>query len=507
MACRAVGSKEGEEPPAATPMGVHADPILGEPLVVNGEEISLEEIRRYALLVSPARDLYELAKIQVLIDREIRRQIEEEGKTAEDFAVPPEEIDDAIEDPGQVAQVKQTRQFKKVFLPENPHEYPPPTVAALDRRGGDESILDVLIEDWDRQQDQPTEETAADETDPGQHIFERMLTQEILRHLTETSDIREPQDGIGVRLLGIVDGVEIPVAGIWDRAADQVSPMDVWKAKQWLVNTTVLRQAMAKTGHLMSREEARALWEEQAAPYRESLFSLEKLALSIKKFPTLGMWLTYHRLYESLKWQMAEEMTDAVLERQSGERTSAIVSLSPVDVDIILLSAYDFEAKAWIEDGWEKAAERAREVARRLAEGEDWEALLDEYSDFWDPPVPESQRGSPQVEMTLKRRGRFRDQHRNNLSRVLEEPEFLIFLNGDCITDMIFFEQEVGTIENPIQGPYGYYIPRLLRRDAPTLVLSPQDSKARMYLEQDYLNQRIVEYTRELIAQSTISGL
>ncbi len=502
LACRAAESKESGDPPAVTLAG----PDLGGPLVVNGEEISLDEVRRYTLLVSPAYDAYELAKIQVFLDREIRRQIEEEGKTAEDFTVSPPVSDDAPADPIRAAQVAQTAQFQKVFLPENPYEYPPLTVAALT---GDEEfdVLQAVRDEWVEKQEQPAEEAAADSDDSGERLFQRMLTQRILRHLNEAFDIRELEDGIDVDLVGIVDGVEITVAEIWERAADRIEPEHVRTAKQWLVSTTLLRQAMTETGYLMSREEARALWVEQAAPYRDSLFSLEKLALAIKKFPTIGMWLEYHRLYESLRLQVTEEMTSEALARQADERTSAIVSLATVDVDIILLSVYDFEKQAWKENGWEEAAARAQEVTERLAAGDAWGVLLDEYSDFHDPPVPEDLRGSPQAERSLKRKGRFRDQNRNNLSRLLEEPEFYVFLHGGCVTDAVFFAQEVGTIGDPLAGPHGYYIPRLLHRSLPTVVLSPDDSKARVYLEQDYLNKRIVEYTRELLARSTVSGL
>ncbi len=510
-------------------------PLLGDSLEVNGEKISLAEIKRHVLFVTNVgRGLFEEAKFQVHIDQEIQRQIEQEGKKPEDLGISQEELDAAVarirqgvedqiagqanldvadyvpeNDPRWVGQVKQTELFKKVFLPENPHEYPPITVSALSESGEEgQNIFTVLVDDWDRTHG-PDMEPAEEQNprDPGVMLFNRMLTQKVLAHLDENSDIQMLEDGVPVELLGIVNGVKISVDSIWPKIENEITPLAVWKAKQWLVNTTLVKQALEESGHLLGRDDALAIWEEQAEPYKDSLFSLEKLSISIKKYPTLGMWLTYHRLYESFKLQRVEEMTDEVLDQQGIDRTAAIVSLAPADIDIILLSAYDFENKAWKKDGWQKAAERAREVAQKLADGENWGALLEEYSEFWDPPIPESQRGNQQVEMSLKRKGCFRGQHRNNLSRVLEEPEFLTFLNGGCITDMIFFEQEVGKIENPIVGPYGYYIPRLIHRAAPTVQLSAIDVKSRTYLEQDYLTERLALYAQELLAEATVTGL
>jgi len=82
-----------------------------------------------------------------------------------------------------------------------------------------------------------------------------------------------------------------------------------------------------------------------------------------------------------------------------------------------------------------------------------------------------------------------------------------VFLTGNCVTDIMFFEQDVGTIENPIQGPYGYYIPRLIHRGAPTLKLSAIDAKSRPYLEQDYLTEQLRMYAQDLLAKAEVTGL
>ncbi|MEW6072207.1 MAG: hypothetical protein AB1726_06360 [Planctomycetota bacterium] len=518
----------GETLAAAAVEKEEVDPILGAPLVVNGEKIPLDAIRRRVVLVSNGRTLYELAKIQVYIDQEIQRQIEQEGKTAADFVIEQTEIDAAVSrarrtnelqgggdgagfdpttDPGWLDQLRQTQLFKKVFLPENPHQYPMPTLDAFRSTEQGEQILQVLRDDWDKKTAAAGDAPPVDEADPGLRIFEMLLNRQVLDYLHKSAAVQEVEDGLPGHLLGIVNGVEITVQEIWDQVKDSIAPTDVWTAKQWLVNTTILRQALEESGFLMSPEEAAAIFEEQAAPYRESLFSIEKMALTVKKYPTLGMYKTYQRLYESFQRQIAAEITDEALDEQGRRRTAAIVSFATVDVDIILLSAYDFQKKQWIEDGWEKAKARATEVSEKLVAGADWSTLLDEYSGFYDPPLPAGQETNPDYQKLMFHKGRLKGWIRNQLAGKLDEPDFRLFLTGTSITDILFFEQKIDSIENPIRGPYGYYIPKLLHRSAPTVSLSAKNSKDRTYLEQDYVAERLRKWTQELIAKAEITGL
>jgi len=83
----------------------------------------------------------------------------------------------------------------------------------------------------------------------------------------------------------------------------------------------------------------------------------------------------------------------------------------------------------------------------------------------------------------------------------------MLFLSGNSITDKIFFEMEIGQIENPIRGPYGYYIPKLIHRTAPTTNLSANDSKCRPFLIQDYVSMRLRQFAQELAVEGEVTGL
>jgi hypothetical protein len=532
----ACGGEKTPETPAESASAPAPDPLLGYPLLVNGEEVSLDEIKRTAVFVCPmGQALFELAKIQVYIDQEIARQIAEDGKTAADFEVSEEIFQTELarhragvaaqfegqedvsldtfaptEDPVWIGNMKQTILFKEVFLPENPHEFPPVTVAAFSQNTQDgQNLWTVLCDDYDNAQ-ASGDDPVAQSTNAAQRMFELMQTQTLINFLKAGAVIREVEADIPVHLLAIVDDTEIAVDAIWDVLVehDKIGPMDVERARQWLLNTTLLRQGLEKEGHLLTVAAAAELYESQTGKYKDGGFSYEALALSIKRYPTIGMYKAHHRLYESLRNMLADEMTDEVLEQQGVDRTAMILSLATADADVILLSAFDFRTKTWKKNGWEDAERRAREVAQKLAAGEDWDELLDEYSDFYDLPVPSDRPEVKENDPKRKNKGRFRGKSRNPFANALDEPEFQEFLALNSITDTLFFEMEIGQIENPIKGPHGYYIPKLLQRGAATRHISPREGdKARTFLSQDYLTCRMREYCRDLMSKATISGM
>ena len=176
-----------------------------------------------------------------------------------------------------------------------------------------------------------------------------------------------------------------------------------------------------------------------------------------------------------------------------------------VDADVILLSAFDFKRRQWKPDGWKEAGDRAQEVLRLLVEeGRPWDEVMDDFSDFYDPPKPKSMQGLPDKSLN---KGRFRALPRNQLMGVLEESEYWQFLHGTTITDFVFFDQEESSTAAPMRGPYGWYIPRLLHRiQSPDQLVRDQESYMVM-VEQDYIMTNLGKLTQELRTGSEIYGL
>jgi hypothetical protein len=134
-----------------------------------------------------------------------------------------------------------------------------------------------------------------------------------------------------------------------------------------------------------------------------------------------------------------------------------------------------------------------------------WEELVERYSDFYEAPIPASQAG--QQDPMEKNKGRFRDIQRNNLMNLLSEAEYISFLDGGCVTDFIFFEQEVGTLGTPMRGAAGWYLPRLIRRSKPPKRLPMDEATVMEMTRDDFLTTNLARFAQELIQKSEVYGL
>jgi hypothetical protein len=170
-----------------------------------------------------------------------------------------------------------------------------------------------------------------------------------------------------------------------------------------------------------------------------------------------------------------------------------------------MLSAYDMNRGRLRPGGWADAAQRASDVARKLADGMDWDTAVDEFSDYVDPLVPESQKGMAKDAMMNK--GRFKLQHRNELVQKVGESDYWMFLSGGSVVDHVFFDQPVGSIDGPFKGMHGYYITKVQKRISPNKPLSLDNPQQRELVEQDYLTVRFNAYAAEVLANADIEGL
>jgi len=499
----------------------------GGSLVVNGVEIPELAVRR-ALVYREGRNKLHFRKVQILIDQEVRRRIDAGADPAE-FRIPDAEIEAIIgKSRAQIkdtyegtlteeqvlanneltldtwrSQTAQTLLFNKVFLPDNPEEWPEITRKALESSMGEagEEFLARMQEGHDQR---VAEGKEVDPTDPSQMIFKRFLSQTILGSLEKDAEVLTAADGIPAEVAMIVNGEEITTDAIFAEIEDKVAPIDWQRTRIWLAKITAVEQELKRSGHWLDDEAFEAIFAAQEAQYAESPLQLPVLVLNFKKFPSMDAYRSYYRAMESYRVRIADEITDESLAGHM-ERANRLLGLEKVDCEVILLSAYDLISKRWKEDGWEDAAERAREVVRRLSEGEDWDALLEEYSDFWDPPVTPSQAGTPPT--AFKRKGRFGPVYRNDLITKLDESEYLIFLTGTSVADYVFFDQEAGTYAGPFRGSQGYYITKVNSRTPPMRTLSLDVENERKLIEQDYLSMRFNAFAKDVVEAARVSGI
>jgi hypothetical protein len=486
-----------------------ADPILGSPLVIHDVVVPFAEIKKAIVLGGRGQTVLGLAKLQVWADEELARRTAAGGEAV---VVTDEDVEEAIQEQeeqlkdeypnGEVTlrdlvpepeklheRLKTIELFNRLFLPDDPSEFPQITIDALSATDVGQALL---------------KEMQGDATRDKNPLLDGVLFEEVMKYLESTSDVVEGED-LPVELALRVNGKDVRVDDLWKEVAPTISEVDVRKAKQWIVNMRLLREDLERAGLWLTPEQALAKYKEHSDPYKDGMLSQENIALAFKKFPSLRAYRDFRHAYDSFRQKIQSELTPENLKAFADRRTRALIGQCVVDVDVILLSAYDFKGQRWKPDGWAEARRRAQETSKAIAaDPTQWDQILDANSDFYDPPIAASQQGQ---EIERNNKGRFRGRTRNPLMSSLEESEYWNFLNGKTITDFVCFEQTPGTIANPIRGPYGYYIPRLLRRTSapPSATLSEEDLLE--MADQDYTMYRMTEYAQELIRKNQVYGL
>ncbi len=501
-------------------------------MIVNGELISTAAIHRELAYRLGKREI-ETRKLEIIIQREMENQ----GLTLADFDLDAEvekmiastrekmkaEYGDRLTEEeilannniDQTSWRSQTRLmllFSYVFLPENPEEWPPATVKALSDSGEDgeegaesedgNAYMESLIAAY-------KERKAAgliDEASKQSRLqYNMLLRGPILQSIEEGLDIRTAQDGIPAELVMTVEGAEIRTEDIFNQIKGRLAPIEWRRTRLWLAKVTAMRQALVKLGAYMDDETFETMWEELDESHRETIFPLQAVVLGFKRFPSMSAYRNYYRGIESYRTLIKDEFNDVNLGKHM-DRVNRLLGLEEVEAEVILLSAYDFTMAEWKENGWETAKERAIKVSREIAEGGNWDEILLANSDFWDPPVPESQKGEPQ-RGSLRNRGKFGPKNRNSLLQMVAENDFEIFINGSSVGDAIFFDIETGKIGGPYKGPYGYYIARVKSRTPAIKSYDLADATHRPSIEMDYLQVRFNQFAAQAMAEAEVEGL
>lgn len=523
--------------PAPAPVAVRPanappdDPVFGEPLIIDGEVIPFEQIRRFLAMGEYGSPLIETKKHEIYIQQELDRR-EAAGEDISMFTVEESKIDDAIDElntkleeeypeggvsldqafptikptknkEGFRSRLRITQLFDQVFLPDNPYELPAITITALDEAAPEAKMVENLKTAWDQQQAQAADDPESKKQADGMNFFKTMQRSLVLQHLEKNAVIEYPDDGLPDDVLLRVDGIDIKVDDVWPEVANLITSKDIEQAKKWLLNTTLAERALRASGNWIEGDEFDAVYKEVHDPYKDSPFSIERVALLYRKFPSLPAYRTYFRIYQSYKKSIADEITDDAL-RDRLDRLDLLLA-GQVDVDIILLSAYDFAKGEWKENGWADAQARAEDVAKQLFDGKPWDDAVEEYSEFWDAPLPKSPEA--QANVVRHNKGRYVAVKRNDLMRRLEESDYSTFLDSSSLTDHIFYGMEPGQPSNPLKGPYGYYIPLVKNRTLTARKASLDNETHRSLLEQDYVTARLNRFLWELKEKTSVYGI
>ena len=494
--------------------------VVTEPLTIPAGSV------RRQLVYQFGRAQLEARKLNVYINQEMNAQLEA-GVDPQRFGVTAEEIEAAVEDT--MRQVKEqypdldpevvlghnqvdvanlpelTRQgklFDLVFLPDNPNEWPALTTEALKSRLNEEfvqKLQDGYDERKAKEAEQTPEEIANAKASKG--MFDMLMRQQVRAALDDAATVETASDGLPAEIAMRVNGVDILTQTVFEEVAPKLTAANIADAERWLVKNALVEQALKANGAWLADAEWQAMWDAHVEENSGSIFPLQAIAMTFKGFPSMESYTQYYRLLASYERHLetGSEINDESLQSHMDQRAGQIINLTTVEPEIILVSAFDFVNNNWIEGGWEAAAEEAVGVVNSLAaaEGSNWDALLEEHSDFWDPPAPTTPAAQQQPQKR-KNKGRFGLRNRNEMLQMMGESDYTTYLDGSSIVDELFFHMDEGEVGGPFQGRHGYYIVRIARRVPPATQRGLEDENMKNMVRQDYVADRLNRFADDL---------
>lgn len=552
--------------------GTSVDELLARPLIVDGEQLPVAEVKRF-LCFGAGSYLYDAKKFEVIIDQELQTRIAM-GQDVSGLEITDEELEERVAKEREKFEtdyptldfetevrrafrdfdlwkvhLRQTMHFDRIFLPDDPEQWPALTKGAIiDEAGGDmwyQDALEVYQLRVDEQQKQ-----GLDELPDYPMMYLDIMRSMVMDALHKFVIIETFPERLDEGVLFTIEGVPVTIDEVFDWLKPYLTWEDVQHARTWVVKTHLLQKDLAAQGKLMDRETWARQWGEKEADnifesrrrikereipdadpevraqkladweasyvrevhdYQRLTFDRIMLAVNSERFPSTEAWAEHKRLMDSYARVIEEDLDDPAKLTTVLEWTNQITGLGKVDVEVLLCSAFDWETFRWKENGWAEAKAKADDIMAQLEGGADWGALLDLHSDFWDPPQPEM---SPQKPIFgFKFKGRFGPLTRNNLIQKLEEGRFRMFLYGDPLTDYAFYDLPATDPEGnpfyggPLRGPHGWYLFKLIRRTPASRPLSLDEPRHYGLLQEYYLRRAFTDYSRELMAAADIEGL
>lgn len=490
-------------------------------------------------------------------------------------------------------QMRQTVLFDHVFLPVNPDEWPVVTTEAVRADSGEVLVEDAYVSYKSRKkqaQEAAARESAEESvrtieavtpyTSPEARkaavdaeyqgllpqldekfpvggldlIKEDPIYMGIMRDIVRSAvfklcDFKTPSEGLPETQCLWVDtnGDGIPELVVstdemWEKVKDTVSETEIQEAKRWFVTYSAARDRLEKDGFLPSGDACDAAIEALGRQFESANFGVEALATTTYYFPSVATYKDYFCLLEGFRKMQEPKLQPgpggelAPVLRERFEKSNRVMGLGQIDVEIMLVSAFDIPHFRWKPDGWKWAEAKAKDLMAQVEEnaraygeqrtkvmeararGEEykpekevpepyrfWTQLMDDHSEWWDPPPP-AEKGRQSM-VGYKMRGRFGAHYRNDLTGFMEENYFTQWVTGQSVTDHVFFDQPEGSVAGPFKAARGYYVTRVMRRMPPTRSLNMSEPKHVELLREDWLRVMFIDYAKEAVAQAKVKGV
>src|SRR6185295_4983972 len=152
-------------------------------------------------------------------------------------------------------------------------------------------------------------------------------------------------------------------------------------AKQWFVTSTATADRLKDEGFLLSPEDCAKAQAGLLKQFEGSLNNLDQLATKSFFFPSLEAYRVYYCLMEGFKKSMEPKLQPGPANdlpqvlRDHFDRANRVMGLGQVEVEVMLVSAFDIQHFAWKKDGWNKAEQLAKDIKAKV------EANTKEYNE------------------------------------------------------------------------------------------------------------------------------
>lgn len=408
------------------------------------------------------------------------------------------------------SQLRWARVFDRVFLPANEEERPDATVAALRARFGDE------YETWKKPW-----RLADGSIDPQ---YQEVTRQAVRDHLYAdeqfTTSLAGPDFSIAIAA-GTDRGAPgwvLRTDAIWEDVAATVDPAEVELARQYWRTVIATRNALARERLLLAAKEADDAIAALRAQLQEFVPSFDAFAVQQQRFPSpetfrefYALVCGFQRKHTTLLAASTPEKPAQVLLDQL-PRANARHGDLLVDAEVLLLSAWDFAHARWEVGGLDASRHRADVLLERIRANEKawsaheqdaqdparfWSALVDERSEWWDPPPTPGVPTDPTVR--TKHKGRFGPLDHQGLLEHLELSRYDLWTQGSALVDAVLFDLAPGAVGGPYPHRYGWCLVRLVSRSAPAHPLDLAVKGQRDAVEVDLLDESFRRFSRAAV--------
>ncbi|MBK7642887.1 MAG: hypothetical protein IPJ19_07525 [Planctomycetes bacterium] len=448
-------------------------------------------------------------------------------------------------------QLRQQMYFDRVFLPANPADWPPTSTESIraDPAGGALLLPDAEQSYQSRLKAAEKNDGKLPREDPLYMTFLRQIVRDSMTNLM-TFKTHPAKIDPKIALWGDANGdgkpeVALSIEELWDKVQDTVNETEIQEAKQWYISSIAVHDRLAKDGALLSEADGQQVIDELTSGFEGNTITLEQMATKTYFFPSVESFIDYFQMREGYRRMIAPKLEPGPGGELSPvlhdyfDRANRVMGLGMIDCEVLLVSAMDIPRFRWKKNGWAEAKRISTELradveknlkdyneqraaaAAAQAQGKEftpekpvpepyrfWSQLVDDHSEYWDPPPPEQHDGKNQhaSDVGYKKKGRFGPRYRNDLISYVGETAYTEWVTGDCITDRMFFDQGENTVAGPYKGPLGYYITRVNRRTPPSRPLNLSEPRHMQLLKDDYLRWAFDQYTKEAVAKAEVRG-